>query len=118
MRKRLVVVVVGLVVVAVALAATAQAGHKSQKATEVTVAGWSSGGDEDNLLQQVINVFNKSHPSVHATLQIINTNYGDAMTARFAAHNPPDVFYVDSYVAGAWEKQGVLQSLKGYITKS
>jgi multiple sugar transport system substrate-binding protein len=40
------------------------------------------------------------------------------MTARFAAHNPPDVFYVDSYVAGAWEKQKVLQPLNGYIKKS
>jgi len=118
MTKRL-AMVLGLVALAVALvAASAQAGHKTHKVTEVTVAGWSSGGDEDNLLQQVINVFNKTHPSVHATLQIINTNYGDAMTARFAAHNPPDVFYVDSYVAGAWEKQKVLQPLNGYIKKS
>jgi multiple sugar transport system substrate-binding protein len=117
MTKRL-ALILGALAVVVLLAATAQAGMRSQKATQVTIAGWSSGGDEDNLLQQVINVFNKTHPSVHATLQIINTNYGDAMTARFAAHNPPDVFYVDSYVAGAWEKQGVLQSLNSYIKKS
>jgi multiple sugar transport system substrate-binding protein len=118
MTKRLVAVLGLLVLVGALIAASAQAGHKTQKVTDVTVAGWSSGGDEDNLLQQVINVFNKTHPSVHATLQIINTNYGDAMTARFAAHNPPDVFYVDSYVAGAWEKQKVLQPLNGYIKKS
>jgi len=118
MRKRLVVVVLGLLAVAVALAATAQAGHKSQKATQVTVAGWSSGGDEDALLQQVINVFNKSHSSVHATLQVINTNYTQAMTARFAAHNPPDVFYVDSSVIGQWRQQGVVQPLNSFIKKS
>jgi multiple sugar transport system substrate-binding protein len=118
MTKRLVAILGLLALVGALIAASAQAGHKTHQATEVTVAGWSSGGDEDNLLQQVLNVFNKTHPSIHATLQIINTNYTDAMTARFAAHNPPDVFYVDSYVAGAWEKQKVLQSLNGYITKS
>ena len=118
MRMRVVVVVLGLLAAAVALAATAQAGHKTVKATQVTVAGWSSGGDEDALLQQVINVFNSSHPSVHATLQVINTNYTQAMTARFAAHNPPDVFYVDSSVIGQWRQQGVVQPLNKFIAKS
>ena len=33
------------------------------------------------------------------------------MTARFAAHNPPDVFYVDSSVAPDWVAQGVLAPL-------
>jgi exonuclease III len=30
------------------------------------------------------------------------------MTSRFAAHNPPDVFYVDSSLAPDWIDQGVL----------
>jgi multiple sugar transport system substrate-binding protein len=38
------------------------------------------------------------------------------MTARFAAHNPPDVFYVDSSVLPAWSTQKVLQPLNSYIT--
>ena len=118
MTKRLAMVLGLIVVVGALVAASAQAGHKTQKVTNVTVAGWSSGGDEDNLLQQVINVFNQTHSSVHATLQIINTNYAQAMTARFAAHNPPDVFYVDSSVIGQWQKQGVIQSLNGFINKS
>jgi len=117
MRKR-VAVLLGVLVAVVLVATSAQAGHKTTKVTNVTLAGWSSGGDEDNLLQKVLDTFNQTHPSVHATLQIINTNYGDAMTARFAAHNPPNVFYVDSYIAGQWEKQGVLQPLNGYIKKS
>src|SRR5215470_14465129 len=118
MRKRIVLVVLGLLLVAVAVTATAQAGHKTTKATSVVLAGWSSGGDEDNLLQKVLDTFNNTHPSVHATLQIINTNYPEAMTARFAAHNPPYVFYVDSSVIGQWTKQGVIQPLNGFIKKS
>src|SRR5579884_1990822 len=41
-----------------------------------------------------------------------------AMTARFAAHNPPDVFYVDSSLAPTWSAQGVLQPLNSYIKSS
>lgn len=117
MAKRL-VLVLSLLVGVVLLATAAQAGTKTHKVTNVTLAGWSSGTDEDKLLQQVLNVFNKTHPSVHATFDLINTNYTEAMTARFAAHNPPDVFYVDSSVIGAWEKQHVLQSLNGFVAKS
>jgi multiple sugar transport system substrate-binding protein len=102
----------------VALAATAQAGHKSQKVTNVTFAGWSSGPDEDALDQQMANAFNASHSGIHVNWTVINGNYGDAMTARFAAHNPPDVFYVDSSVIGSWEKQGVIQPLNGFVAKS
>ena len=61
MTKRLIAVFGLLVVAGVLVAATAQAGQKTHKVTNVVVAGWSSGGDEDTLLQQVINVFNSSH---------------------------------------------------------
>jgi len=49
---------------------------------------------------------------------VINGSYTDAMTARFAAHNPPDVFYVDSSLAATWAQQGVLQPLDSYIKSS
>jgi multiple sugar transport system substrate-binding protein len=117
MRKRL-GVILGLVIAVVLLAATAQAGTRGAKVTNVTLSGWSSGPDEDALLQQVIAKFNATHPTIHADFAVINGDYGTAMTARFAAHNPPDVFYVDSSVAGAWERQGVLQPLNSYITSS
>jgi multiple sugar transport system substrate-binding protein len=114
MRKR-VGVLLGALLVLVLLVASAQAGTKRAHVTNVTLAGWSSGPDEDTLLQQVINTFNSTHPSIHADLSIINGDYPTAMTARFAAHTPPDVFYVDSSVAGSWVKQGVLQPLNSYI---
>ena len=117
MRKRL-GVILGLLIAVVLLAATAQAGTRGSKVTTVTLSGWSSGPDEDALLQQVVNNFNKSHPSIHVDYAVINGDYGTAMTARFAAHNPPDVFYVDSSVAGSWAQQGVLQPLNSYIKSS
>jgi multiple sugar transport system substrate-binding protein len=117
MRKR-VGVLLGVLLVLALLVASAQAGTKRSHVTNVTLSGWSSGPDEDTLLQQVVNTFNSTHPSIHADLAIINGDYGTAMTARFAAHNPPDVFYVDSSVAGSWIKQGVLQPLNSYIASS
>lgn len=117
MRTRL-AVLLGLVVALVLLAASAQAGTHRAKVTNVTLAGWSSGPDEDALLNQVIAKFNATHPTIQATFSVINGDYSTAMTARFAAHNPPDVFYVDSSVVGSWERQGVLQPLNSFISTS
>src|SRR5437868_584523 len=117
MRKRL-GVILGLLIAVVLLAATAQAGTRGSKVTTITLSGWSSGPDEDALLQQVVNNFNKSHSSIHVDYAVINGDYGTSMTARFAAHNPPDVFYVDSSVAGLWAQQGVLEPLNSYIKSS
>ncbi|HKB94670.1 MAG TPA: extracellular solute-binding protein [Gaiellaceae bacterium] len=117
MRKRS-GVLLGLLVALVLLAATAQAATHRAAVTNVTLAGWSSGPDEDALLNQVIAKFNATHKTIHAEFSVINGDYGTAMTARFAAHNPPDVFYVDSSVVGAWERQGVLQPLNSYVKTS
>src|SRR5215471_8507638 len=118
MTKRF-AVILGLVMLAVALlAASAQAGHKAQKVTNVTFAGWSSGPDEDALDQQMADAFNRTHKSIHVNWTVINGNYTQVMTAKFAAHNSPDVFYVDSSVIGSWEKQGVIQPLNSFVAKS
>jgi multiple sugar transport system substrate-binding protein len=99
----------------VIVASTAQA---RPQVTTITLSGWSAGKDEDTLLQQVVDTFNNTHPSIHVDYAVINGDYPTAMTARFAAHNPPDVFYVDSSVAPTWIKQGVLQPLNAYIKAS
>jgi multiple sugar transport system substrate-binding protein len=117
MRKPLLVLLALAAVVAL-VATAASAGTHKAKVTNVTLAGWSSGPDEDQLLNQVIAKFNATHKTIHATFSVINGDYATAMTARFAAHNPPDVFYVDSSVAPGWEAQGVVQPLNSYITKS
>jgi multiple sugar transport system substrate-binding protein len=101
-----------MLVGAVIVATSAQARTKT---TTVSLSGWSSGPDEDALLQQVVKQFEKTHPSIKVNYSIINGDYPTAMTARFAAHNPPDVFYVDSSLASTWASQGVLQPLNGFI---
>ena len=118
MRKTLGVLLCLAAAAALLVAATAQAGSSSTKATTVTLSGWSSGPDEDALLKQVVAKFNSTHSNVQIDYSVINGDYATAMTARFAAHNPPDVFYVDSSLADTWANQGVLQSLDGFIKSS
>jgi multiple sugar transport system substrate-binding protein len=104
---------------AITLVATgAEAGTRAAKVTKVTLAGWSSGKDEDMLLTQVVDKFNQTHPTIHADLSFINTDYTGSMEKRFAHHDPPDVFYVDSSVAPTWESHGDIQPLNSYISTS
>jgi len=107
---------VALLTVVVAGAANARSGRAA--ATTVTLSGWSAGKTEDDLLTQIVNDFNSTHPSIHVDYSVINGDYATAMTARFAAHNPPDVFYVDSSIAPTWIKQGVVQPLNSFIKSS
>jgi multiple sugar transport system substrate-binding protein len=97
--------------------ATASDSGKAQ-ATTVTLSGWSSSPEENDLLTQVVATFNRTHPNIKVDYTIIQGDYPTAMTARFAAHNPPDVFYVDSSKFPEWARQGILQPLNSYITKS
>jgi multiple sugar transport system substrate-binding protein len=116
--RRGIAALVALVVLAVAVGVATTAQAKSRATVTVSLAGWSAGADEDNLLKQVVASFMKSHPGIKVDYSVINGDYTTALTARFAAHNPPDVFYVDSSVAPSWEQQGVLEPLNSYITKS
>ena len=102
----------------VVAAATAQARAEKAQATTVTLSGWSSSPEENDLLTQVVATFNRTHPNINVDYTIIQGDYPTAMTARFAAHNPPDVFYVDSSKFPEWARQGVLQPLSSYIKKS
>ena len=114
MRKVIAATLALIAVVAVATVAQA----RPKATTTVTLSGWSAGADEDNLLKQVVANFMKTHPSIKVDYSVINGDYTTAMTSRFAAHNPPDVFYVDSSLASTWAQQGVLQPLDKFIQSS
>ena len=78
MTKRL-AVILGLLMLAVALvAASAQAGHKTQQVTNVTFAGWSSGPDEDALDQQMADKLSKSSGSKLVNAIVDKIEYAQA----------------------------------------
>ena len=110
MRRAYAAVAASVVLVLLTVVVASAADARSEKATvtTVTLSGWSAGKTEDNLLQSVVDDFDNTHPNINVDYSVINGDYATAMTARFAAHNPPDVFYVDSSVAPTWVEQGVL----------
>ena len=118
MRRALAASLGMLTLALLALVFVASGAQARPEATTITLSGWSAGKTEDDLLQSVVDDFNNTHPNIHVDYSVINGDYATAMTARFAAHNPPDVFYVDSSIAPTWIKQGVVQPLNAYIKKS
>ena len=109
MRKAFAVpaALLGLALVTVVVAAaTAQARSEKSQVTTVTLSGWSSSPEENELLNQVVATFNRTHTAVQIDYSVIHGDYTTAMTARFAAHNPPDVFYVDSSKFPEWREAG------------
>jgi multiple sugar transport system substrate-binding protein len=95
-------------------------GPASPQASAVTgnivLAHWASSPVETQLLQQVINDFEKRFPGIKVRRRALG-QYDQQMLAAFAARKPPDVFYVDSNVAPDWIKQGVLQPLDSFINR-
>ena len=115
-------VATGLFLVAAMGASTTQGKTATPAAVqatgEVTLAGWASSPAETKLLKQVIRGFEKTFPSIKVDYAPISGDYPAAMLAKFAARNPPDVFYVDSNVAPDWIKQRVLEPLDPFVAKS
>ena len=77
----------------------------------VVLSGWQSSGDEGTALQKTLDGFKTAYPNITLDYQPIATDYPTAMSAKFSAGSPPDLFYVDSSVAPDWIDQQVLQEL-------
>jgi multiple sugar transport system substrate-binding protein len=108
------------VLVACAFAASSIGKPQRQTAVSgnVTLSGWASSKVEESLLRQVLRGFAHTYPQIKVDYSPVNGDYPAAMLAKFAARNPPDVFYVDSNVIPDWIKQGVLEPLDSYVGKS
>jgi multiple sugar transport system substrate-binding protein len=127
MPKRLMFpALVAAVLVAAALTAGSQAmtdrgkapdGVAKSAATTVTLNGWQSSPAEEDLLSKVVTAFQKSHPNIKVDYSSFN-NYQATMLAKFSARKPPDVFYVDVADFADWVRQGILEPLDKYATKS
>jgi multiple sugar transport system substrate-binding protein len=106
-----------LLVCLAALGAAARPASTAGTST-VTLSGWSSSPAEEALLREMVATFERTHPGIDVDYSVINGDYPTAMLARFAAHNPPDVFYVDSSVAPEWARQGILEPLNRFVAKT
>src|SRR5215469_857343 len=81
----------------------------------VVLSGWQASPEEGAALKQTLAGFEARYPKVKVDYQPVQGDYPTVMVAKFSAHQPPDVFYVDSSVAPDWIKQGVLEPLDGYV---
>jgi multiple sugar transport system substrate-binding protein len=77
----------------------------------VVLSGWQSTGAEGDALQATLDAFKEAYPNITLDYQPVATDYATAMAAKFSAGEPPDLFYVDSFVSQDWIDQGVLQEL-------
>jgi multiple sugar transport system substrate-binding protein len=124
--RRSLTLAVALAIVAASVAAGSQArvGAKALPAKAaapsgtVTLNGWQVSPAEETKLNKVVQDFEASHPSIHVNYQSITGNYQAQELAKFAAHKPPDVLYVDVADFADWVRQGVLQNLDSYVKAS
>ncbi len=82
----------------------------------VVLSGWQASPEEGQALNAALAGFKAKYPKITVDYQPIAGDYPTAMVAKFSAHQPPDVFYVDSGVAPDWIKQGVLQPLDDWAS--
>ncbi len=120
-RRRSLVVILGILVVLAATAASSSLGsgtHQKAASGTVVLSGWGASPDELKLLKAVIRGFEKTYPQIKVDYQPVTGDYVPTMLAKFAARKPPDVFYIDSNVFLDWVTQGLLEPLDSYAQKS
>jgi multiple sugar transport system substrate-binding protein len=81
-----------LVMLSIASFATVRA----QQPVQLTLEGWSSTPNENQMLQQIIDTFNKNNPDIQVKLNQV-PDYDTTLAKDLASGTPPDVFYVESF---------------------
>ena len=114
----LALVAVGIVAGAQARVQIAKAPAAKAPSGTVTLQGWQVSPAEATKLTKVVKAFEKTHPKIKVKYTPIGGDYQATMLAKFAAHKPPDVFYVDAADFADWVRQGVLQNLDSYVKAS
>jgi multiple sugar transport system substrate-binding protein len=103
-------------------AATAQSpsgGWDPQAITgTVKVASFQASPAETAALTATLDGFKAAYPNITVDYAPLPGDYVVAMSANFAAHDVPDLFYVNGDVAPEWIKAGYLRPLDDYIAKS
>lgn len=83
---------------------------------EVTLAGWDSSPEEQELLQQTLDEFQAKHTDVKVKYEVIADQYMDVIKTRLIGGEAPDVFYLDAFEAPALIASNVLEPLDPYVT--
>ncbi|MFE1748163.1 ABC transporter substrate-binding protein [Coleofasciculus sp. H7-2] len=84
--------------------------------TTVTLSGWQSNPNEQQLLDRVLKKFEAENPNIKVKYEVINEQYMDVIKTRLIGDAAPDVFYLDSFEAPLLMKYEVLEPLDSYIT--
>ncbi|WP_082233457.1 ABC transporter substrate-binding protein [Halobacillus massiliensis] len=82
--------------------------------TEITLAGWSSSPEEEELLKEQLAAFEEENPDISVKHEVIADQYMDVMKTRLVGGQGPDVFYLDAVEAPALIDTGVLEPLSSY----
>jgi multiple sugar transport system substrate-binding protein len=83
----------------------------------VNFSGWQASPEEGAALTNTLVAFTGKFPKISVNYQPISGDYASAMAAKFSAHQPPDLFYVDSSVAPDWISQGLLAPLDDWASQ-
>jgi multiple sugar transport system substrate-binding protein len=84
----------------------------------VTLSGWQSSGAEGNAVTQTLLSAQATLPDIQINYAPLAGDYAAAMAANFAAHDVPDIFYVDAGYAQEWSREGFLMPLDDMIAAS
>ncbi|MFD1412867.1 sugar ABC transporter substrate-binding protein [Oceanobacillus jeddahense] len=98
------------VVLSMILVACGGGGDEGSSADSITLAVWGSSPAESRGLEETVASF-EEETGISVEVEVIQDNFQDALTARFAANNAPDVFYMEAYVAPKFIESGVLSDL-------
>ncbi|MBP1971351.1 multiple sugar transport system substrate-binding protein [Virgibacillus natechei] len=104
-----------LVIFLAACGSSGEGGGASESGEDsITLAVWGSSPAESEALEETVTSFEEAK-GIDVQIEVIQDNFQDALTARFAADNAPDVFYLESYVAPSFIESGVLADISGDI---
>ncbi|MEH2305652.1 ABC transporter substrate-binding protein [Nostoc sp.] len=85
-------------------------------AVSIKLSGWGGSPVEQKLLRQVLQEFEKQHPTIKVKYEVISDQYMDVIKTRLVGEAAPDVFYLDALEAPFLMSQDVLEPLESYIT--
>lgn len=88
----------------------------SHEPVTVTLAGWGSSPEEQDLLNQTLDEFRAKYPWITVNYEVIADQYMDVIKTRLIGGEGPDVFYLDAFEAPALIQSGVIEPLDGYVT--